>query len=281
MDEEDINYSGPATDTTDEEDDTEESGTPEAQAAAASAGAATAQPGQPLVMQGGQGAVQVPPAAAPGYENAQQLANRAMWQQLRYRFAQSPLAETEAAVGAALKYQALRAYQNDVAQGVNAGKALTRVAPLLGAPNLSHAAAFIRATAPESPKLMDVGGILYRNNGDGSVTAITSAKPQRQQANQFDLAEYKNTLAELTKKQNEASDDILGSPQFNKHQADIALLRGQLSAIRRRVGTQTVTTGAPNPVTGRIRVRHPNGQSGTISAAALPRALKLGYSRIQ
>lgn len=288
MDEDEIDYSGgqgdqaTATDSTDESDSTDATDTQATPDAAAA-------PGQPLVMRGSAGPVTVPPPDGQ-WENPEQLANRAMWQQLRYRFANEPIAQTEAAVSAAVRYQALRQYQNDVATGISPSKALSRIAPLLynaKENTLGHAASFIRATAPESPKLLHVGNTLYRDNGNGSVTALTTGRQAQPRTSPIDVAEYNSVLRQRAKVMEDADRDLIGSDTFNRHQAQLALLNGQLQDIRRRA--QAIP---PNPIPGTqapaaapqsggfVRVKHPDGRYGVVPRASLPKALKLGYKSL-
>lgn len=147
----------------------------------------------PIMLRGPQGPAApslaprpTPPMTAPPPANPlspEALANNMNWARLQYQLANTPIGEAEQAVAQALKFQALRQYQNDIAAGMAPDKALAKSAVQMFAnpkqSNLGQAASFIRSTTPSAPKLIDVGGMLYRQNPDGSVTALTTGRPAR------------------------------------------------------------------------------------------------------
>ncbi len=91
----------------------------------------------------------------------------------------TPIAEAEQAVATAMKYQAIRGYQRDLANGVSASDALAKWAPTMFAgpkqSTLGQAASLVRATRPNPEKYMDVGGVAYQLQG-GKATALTPPK---------------------------------------------------------------------------------------------------------
>lgn len=91
----------------------------------------------------------------------------------------TPIAEAEQAVATAMKYQAIRGYQRDLAAGVSASDALAKWAPTMFAgpkqSTLGHAASLVRATRPSPEKYMDVGGVAYQLQG-GKATPLTPPK---------------------------------------------------------------------------------------------------------
>lgn len=104
--------------------------------------------------------------------------NDALWKQLRQNTANMPLDQTEAAVAAAVRFQAQRQYQENLKAGMSQNEAMAIAAPLIyGGPKqgtLGQASAFIRAT---QPRLNDVGGVGYSfDTKTGQWTARTPAK---------------------------------------------------------------------------------------------------------
>jgi len=89
---------------------------------------APAPPPAPLILRGAQGP---PPAPAYQYMPPEQVANQEMMRRAQYAYAADPTAQTEAAVAAALRFQAQRQYQQDLAAGTAPAEALAKVAPLL------------------------------------------------------------------------------------------------------------------------------------------------------
>lgn len=90
-----------------------------------------------------------------------------------------PIEQAEQAVAAAMKYQAIRGYRRDLDNGVPAATAMARWAPaMFSGPkeaNLGQAASLVRATAPQQPKFMDVGGVGYQFES-GKATPLTPPK---------------------------------------------------------------------------------------------------------
>lgn len=103
----------------------------------------------------------IPRSMRPPVNQAPGGFNMELW---REQNAQLPMAKAEEAVGSALRFQAVRQYQADIAAGKSPAEALARSAPLMfyGPKNtLSGAAQFMRATAPPQTKYQDIGGVLY------------------------------------------------------------------------------------------------------------------------
>lgn len=181
-----------------------------------------------------------PPAVDPRAEIArrQAAANEMFWNQLRSKTQNLPLAQTEAAVAAALRFQAQRQYQRDLASGMSPGEALARSAPLMfGQPkqgNLGQAASFIRSTAPRPPTVRDAAGILYRINQDGSVTALTPPKVVAPKPSTFDTEEYRATLREMADTRKQIDQTDIGGAQADALRAKLGSLANQLQDIRKR-----------------------------------------------
>lgn len=124
----------------------------------------------------------LPPASNSGFLSPDEAARQTSMRKLQYAIADLPLAEAEQAVSAALKFQAVRGYQQDLARGVSANEALAKWAPIMftapKAGNLAGAASLVRATRPEAEKYMDIGGVGYQMKG-GKATPLTPPKPEK------------------------------------------------------------------------------------------------------
>lgn len=124
----------------------------------------------------------VPPPSVSGFLSPEEANRQTQMRKLQYAVADLPLAEAEQAVSAALKFQAVRGYQQDLARGVTPNEALAKWAPIMftapKAGNLAGAASLVRATRPEAEKYMDIGGVGYQMKG-GKATALTPPKPEK------------------------------------------------------------------------------------------------------
>lgn len=267
------------------------------------AGVSSTQYPAPIMLQGPQGPA--PRATGPRLQllTPEQASQQEMIRRAQYMYAADPTAKTEQAVAAALKFQAQRMYQQDLASGTAPAEALAKVAPLLfgGAKqsNLGQAASFIKATQKPAPKFTDVGGVLYRHNPDGTVTAVTGPKaPKTQTLDPVDKAFLNAEVAKL--KQIEEND------QFSAPTALGENLRRQAHDIRNRITVQfrrpnpaavpttqpaeapapptplapaATTTGVtppPSSTTKRVKVIGPGGKRGTVPAGTkLPEGWKL------
>lgn len=237
---------------------------------------------------------------------AQQAAsNEALWRRLKERTAQLPIAQTEAAVAAAMRFQGQRQYQRDLDAGIPAHEALARSAPLMFAgpkqSSLGQAAQFMKAAAP-TPKFHNVGGVLYKENPDGTVSSVTGpAAPKFHTAggvlyregaggkmepmtpapppktNAFDTEEYRNVLQEIRDNDKAISDLPMASPRAQPLHERARFLRNRLDEIRGRVQSPTRTGTSAK----RIRVRSPEGKTGTISESNLEAAKAAGYTEVR
>lgn len=255
----------------------------------------------PIMLRGPQGPA--PRATGPRLQllTPEQASQQEMIRRAQYMYAADPTAQTEQAVAAALKFQAQRMYQQDLASGTAPAEALAKVAPLLfGGPkqgNLGQAASFIKATQRPATKFTDVGGVLYRHNPDGTVTAVTGPKaPKAQTLDPIEKAFLAADVAKL--KQLEESD------QFSAPTAQGADLRRQAHDLRNKItiqyrrpaappavppaetpappaplapaATTTGVTPPPPSTTKRVKVIGPGGKRGTVPAGTkLPEGWKL------
>lgn len=229
----------------------------------------------------------------------QAASNAQLWRNLQSRTAGLPIAQTEAAVAAAMRFQGQRQYQRDLEAGIAPGEALARSAPLMFfAPrqsNLGQAASFIRAATP-TRKFHDVGGVLYREEPDGTVKAVTGpAAPKFHTAggvlyregeggalqaatpaptsktDPYDLAEYRHLLSEESKAQQELDKLELTDPEAEPLRQRVRFLQGQMQNMRKRTSTGTSIR--------RVRVRSPEGKTGTLPESQLQQALAAGYTQ--
>lgn len=243
----------------------------------------------------------------------QALQQQALWRQLQQKTADMPIDQAEAAVGAAMRFQAQRQYQEDLKSGMSPNEALSRNAPLLfSSPknsSLGQAASFIKASEPRlidvggvlyrgnpdrtvtpmtqpkptPPRLINSGGVLYRQNADGSVTPMTKAPPAAaDKPSHFDTSEYSEVLGQIRKIQEESSDDVIGSKDFKTHQNQLKYLQESLDRIRQRTGAPTVPKAPASATSGkRVRVRNSDGKTGTIPADQLESALSQGFTEVK
>ncbi len=230
--------------------------------------------------------------------------NAAFWNRLRERTANLPLAQTEAAVSAAIRFQGQRQYQQDLASGMDPAKALARSAPLMFSTprpsgSLGQAAQLIRATSSPARRFHDVGGVLYRENADGTVTRVTGpAAPRYHTAggvlyretptglqamtapttktDPYEMAEYRNVLSEISAAQKALDKMAVDDPEAQPLRDRIRFLTAEKQRLRRPTPTRT-----PTVTTGRVRVRRPDGKTGSIPANRLQEALDAGWTQIR
>lgn len=96
---------------------------------------------------------------------------------LRYAIQDAPIEQAEAAVNAALKFQAQRGYRRDLQAGVPAAEALMKWGPSMFGSTAGTAGALGRLARPEPEKYMDIGGVGYQMKG-GRAIPLTTAKPK-------------------------------------------------------------------------------------------------------
>lgn len=214
----------------------------------------------------------------------QAASNAQLWKNLQSRTANLPIAQTEEAVAAAMRFQGQRQYQRDLASGIPQAEAFARAAPLMfNAPkqsNLGQAAAFTRAITPEGPKFMNAGGVIYRIDPNATqgraLTPRPVAKPEP--PNRFDTEEYASILREITSTESKLDDIPLTSPRAEPLRAKRRQLSNQLQTIRNRSQAPTTRSATGGK---RIRVRHPNGKFGTIPESQLEAAKAAGYMLVK
>jgi len=121
------------------------------------------------------------PVVAPGGGGAMD------WDMIERSYGNLPIAQAQTAINAAMQYQAMRGYQNDLDSGKPANVALARWAPMMfgklgTTAGISGAASMIRATAPK-PQFSFVPGTAtmpasFQAPGERPVVVNRSALPE-------------------------------------------------------------------------------------------------------
>lgn len=175
------------------------------------------------------------PAAIPDYR----------YRQLLQQVSDLPTQQAEAAVAAALRFQGMRGYNNDLAQGKSTREALERWAPLMfgyqRGSTLSGASQFLRATAPPRPTYRDVSGVLMKVDPvSGQVTQLTRNKIVPPKFNPFDLQEHQSLLKQISELQGKIDEDPYG-PNADDLRGKLMYLRSKVQDIRARQPTTAQT----------------------------------------
>jgi hypothetical protein len=202
-----------------------------------------------------------------------------------------PFAQAEAAYHAALRFQAQRQYQQDLASGMAPSEALAKSAPLIFSTpkpqSLSGVASLIKATTKPTRKVMDVGGVLYEVPSEGPPTALTQPKATTQKLDPVDTAMLKSDMEKLkeiegeisTTPEGEKRDNLVRQWHDTKNQITIRYRKpnAPTTATRTQAPPPTATPKiAPPPASKRVKVIGPSGKRGTVPAGtALPDGWKL------
>lgn len=211
----------------------------------------------PVIAAPGGPAPIVAPAITP--LSPQDAANRAMWRRMKYATADLPIDQAEQAVTTALKFQGLRGYQKDIADGKPANEALARWAPIMfsqpKAGTLSGAASMIRAGQGPQNKIMDIGGVGYRyDDKTGTMTALTPPKAVAAPKDPTLLADYNSIRRQMdaVTKELEADPAGPGAPFLRQK-----LLNLQSVAEATRVQMNSPRPGVAAPSGAEARVTAP------------------------
>ena len=238
-----------------------------------------------------------PPVASPMAPlTPQDAQNRAFWRKLQYDTQDAPIEEAEQAVTAALKFQAIRGYQQDLANGVPSHEALSKWAPMMF--KTPPAGAF---RGPTAPKPMDIGGRGYLYDAaTQTMKPLTEGRPVARPRDPFAELQYKGILSQIAQVERELDKTVIPS-EMTPLQEKRRYLIGQSEAIRKasqqvqpQAGvtppTGVATPTAPAPASApapaaaagdKIRVKSPAGKIGWIPAAQLDAALAAGYTKFQ
>jgi hypothetical protein len=237
-------------------------------------------------------------------EEAQQ---QTQMRKLQYAVQDLPLAEAEKAVSTAMKFQAIRGYQRELANGTPAHEALAKWAPMMfaqpKAATLGQAASMVRATTPQD-KYMDIGGVGYQMKG-GVATPLTPPKAVKAKTIPLVLpADPENPMAGGHVTIQLPEDDPLVKKALERARTGAPPTPAPKTAwqnIKEAFGggstpAQPVPppgpapSSAPAPVAAppspirvaqgkRIRVRSKQGKFGSVPAEQLDAALAAGYVR--
>jgi hypothetical protein len=207
----------------------------------------------------------------------------------------TPLAEAEKAVDAALKFQAQRGYQKDLAGGMSAADALTKWGPTLFGSHVGTAQALSRVAARPAPRPVIVGGRAFAPMNPAMPGAplqpITPGAAPK--ADQFDLQTHgaiTKHILELETKMNdlpvEDRGPIIRQIRRLQQQADEIKAGGARKVIPPPTAAPAPTAlrvpaATPASNAKRVRVRSKAGKVGTIPADQLAQALAEGYTRVQ
>lgn len=244
-----------------------------------------------LILSGPQGSPSPAPIAAPqGPPPDPDFANRELMRRLYYNLKDTPIAEAEGAVGAALRFQGLRQYQNDIANGVNPAEALAKSAPLMFAgprqATLGQAGTFIKNTT-QSPFVHYKGSIWSRNR-DGTFTKVMEGAPEQPKVSTLDAQTHASLLneARTIRKVLDSGLDENKAPLTTSAKIklvdQIAAKNRQALAIEGKYNKPAAASAVPSakisapPQSGRIRVINPQGKTGTWPAGKpLPAGFRL------
>lgn len=236
-----------------------------------------------------------PPALNPavGY-NPNQVAQDIEMRKMLLNMGDAPIAQAEAAVSTALKFQAVRGYQKDLAGGMAPNEALARWAPIMftqpKASTLGQAGSFIKNTTPVVPKPMDIGGRGYLfDPKTRTMTAVTPPVTKDAKANAYDTEDYRSVLKRIEAAEKTLREDPEGSNADEIRNVYLPGLHAEANAIRARGRFPSPANAVPQaapvapaaPASDRVRVRRPDGKIGWIPASQLDAARKAGYTEAQ
>jgi hypothetical protein len=217
--------------------------------------------------------------------------------------------EAEKAVGAAIRFQGMRLYQRDLASGTPADQALAKNGPMMfwqpsTSPTQTTQAAIAQRQQANQKAIADRQrtAIDARSKAAAALAASKETPQQRMartlQKAMFDAAARDYTTARTGLSRAATNPD--NSAAGKKQRADqIAMYRNQLDDAQKRMqkygnlapaaaapaAAAPAAPGAPAapaaPTGQKIRVRAPNGKTGTVPAEKLEAAKAAGYTVIQ
>ena len=150
----------------------------------------------------------------------------------QYRNEQLPMETAQRAVSAALKFQAIRGYQQDINAGMSTADALAKWAPMMftsqGAGTLGQAAQMVHYARPTVQRPINVGGVAYHwDPTTGTMTGLTPGRPAAQpRVNPLDAQEFRQNLTEISGLQKELDAEPSGPEADDK--------RNKINYIRQR-----------------------------------------------
>lgn len=157
----------------------------------------------------------------------------------QYRNEPLPLDQAQRAVSAALKFQAIRGYQQDINGGMSTADALAKWAPMMftmqGAGTLGQAAQLVHYARPTVQRPINVGGVAYDLNPiTRAMTPLTPARaPTAPRVNQLDLEEARQNLRDISALQKELDAEPSG-PEADDKRNKINFLKQRNNEIQTR-----------------------------------------------
>lgn len=188
----------------------------------------------------------VPPPSSVQWTNAAQPAAPAAGGPLQKQIGDLPLDQAMQAYSAALKFQALRGYQQDLQSGKPAHEALAKWAPMMfTAPKeatLAGAASMMRAS---QPMVRNAGGQLFRVDAKGNAVPISPPKPAPVvKPSAFDVQEHKSYIDRVRALEKEIDDDPNG-PEADAKRQEIRYYQSKANDVRTRFAPPAGTNQPP------------------------------------
>jgi len=154
---------------------------------------------------------------------------------LQQQLSNMPIDQAAAAYSAALKFQAVRGYQDDLKSGKAPAEALAKWAPMMfTAPKegtLAGAASMMRAS---QPMVRNAGGQLFRIGPTGTANPISPGRPAPvTRPSQFDLQEHKSYIDRMRAIEKELDDDP-NDPEADQKRQQLRYLQTQAEGVRKR-----------------------------------------------
>lgn len=165
---------------------------------------------------------------------------------LQQQIGNLPLDQAMQAYSAALKFQAVRGYQEDLQRGKAPHEALAKWAPMMfTAPKeatLAGAASMMRAS---QPMVRNAGGQLFRIGPQGNAMPISPGKPAPVvKPTVFDTQEHKSYIDRIRALEKEIDEDPNG-PEADAKRQEIRYYQSRANDVRNRFAGQTGTNQPP------------------------------------
>jgi len=214
----------------------------------------------------------------PGLSPQQQAEN-----DVREQVAGQPIEQQQQAVQAAVKFQAQRGYQQDLAGGMSASQAMAKWGPMLFAPGSPGA---MSAMKMQQPQIRNIGGKLVRIMPNGTAQPINVpgqvAPPAKWEPQ--DTIDYKAASERYNKKA-----DMLVKPGLTTDTTELRrqmnLDRWEMQRISGKYGQGAAPGGVQPPggasKSGRVKVKDSKGKTGSIPADQVDAAKAAGYTIVQ
>jgi hypothetical protein len=223
-----------------------------------------------------------PPAYKSPFLSPDEAANRAQMRRVNYAIQDIPLDQAEKAVTAALKFQAQRGYQRDLAGGMQAVDAFTKWGPTMFGGTATSAAAIGRAAAPTPQRPIIVGGRAFAapdpKTPGAQLTPLTpevARSAPRIDPNDPDVQAHKSMLGQIAAQQKKIDSPTTDTPE--KRFKEFTQLQMMQSASDQLAAKIRAKSGAPRAQVAPSPIRAPQAapttpESKLESAKALRKA---------